>query len=76
MTDDARRRAAALAAVTSAVLIAVKVVLAESFYHQLGLQATSVWKPTPGLIITQATESLGKGRILPVVITLAGETKK
>jgi hypothetical protein len=53
-----------------------KMVLAESRFHQLGLQATSVWKATPGLVITQGAESLGKDRIWPVVITLSGEAKK
>ena len=53
-----------------------KVVMAESRFNQLGLQATMIWKLTPGLVITQGAESLGKDRIWPVVITLGGEPKK
>lgn len=53
-----------------------KLVLAESRFHQLGLQATSVWRATPNLVLTQGTAGGNVDRIWPVVITLSGEVKK
>ena len=53
-----------------------KEVMAENDFHKLGLQAANVWRVTPNMVITLASESLGKGKIQPVVITLGGEAKK
>lgn len=53
-----------------------KLVLAESRFHQLGLQADMVWRATPNLVITEGTAGGNTGRIWPVVITLSGEVKK
>ncbi len=53
-----------------------KPVMTEGRFHQLGLQAADTWRVTPNMVITLASESLGKGKIQPVVITLGGEAKK
>ena len=53
-----------------------KVTLNEQQFHPLGLQAANTWRLTPNLVITLASERLGKGAIQPVAITLTGESKK
>ena len=53
-----------------------KPVLGDVRFHELALQATSVWRATPNLIITQGSNGGNTGRIWPVVITLSGEVKK
>ncbi len=53
-----------------------KLVLADSRFHQVALQATSVWRVTPNLVITLGTEGGKKAGIQPVVFTLSGEVKK
>ena len=53
-----------------------KKVLAENDFHKLGLQAEHTWRVTPNMVITLASEKLGKGKIQPVVITMGGEAKK
>jgi len=53
-----------------------KVTLNDHQFHPLGLQGGYAWRLTPNLMVTLASESLGKGKIQPVAITLSGESKK
>ncbi len=53
-----------------------KVTLNDHQFHPMGLQAGNAWRLTPNLMVTLASESLGKGKIQPVAITLSGESKK
>ncbi len=52
-----------------------KVVMKDG-YKQRGLQASQVWRISPGLIITTGSEGFGKDKSWPVVFTMSNEVKK
>ena len=52
-----------------------KVVLKDG-YKQRGLQASQVWRLSPGLLVTTGSEGFGKDKSWPVVFTMSNEVKK